>query len=430
MIGRAFLLTVVLALTLSACGESPSPEREVEAPAVEVIAARSGDLPLVAETHGDVRARNHVELRPEIAATVAAVLADTGDKVSRGQVLVQLRSDRLQEQLRQAEAELELARAVERQELARRAEVERRLERTRALARQNLVSDLDLDAVEAEFLAAAAAADRAAAEVTREAASAAERRADLGRATVRAPVDGRLGPRRAHVGQLVDPSTVLFELGAADSVTVDVPITEALLPQVEVGTPVDITTVDGGVVSGSITRLAPFLADRVFRSRAEVDLDAGSGLLPGASVAVTIRWGAAGSATLVPTAALWEDPATGALSVFVASGTEASADLEPTARAVVRRPVELLGEGAGLVALTPLEAGELVVVNGQHLLADAERVRVRLADWDTVLAVQAEPRESLLARFLERQREYAAAGAAAPPAVEQFLETGRSGEGP
>jgi hypothetical protein len=213
-------------------------------------------------------------------------------------------------------------------------------------------------------------------------------------------------------------------------VTVDVPITEALLPHVAVGTPVDITGADGQVVTGAIARLSPFLADRVFRSRAEVDLDGAAGLLPGASVAVRIRWGGAGSATLVPTAALWEDPTTGAASVFVVSGSEASTDPESASRAVVRRDVEVVGEGAGLVALAPLEAGELVVVNGQHLLVDAEQVRVRLADWDVVLAVQSEPRESLLSRFLERQREYAASGGAAPPPVEQFLETGRGTEVP
>lgn len=430
MISRAFLGSLAWTLIFAGCGKAPAASEEVSAPAVEVLAARSGDLPLAASTHGDVRARNLVELRPEITATVAAVLADTGDAVARGQVLVRLRSDRIEEQLRQAEAELELARAVERQELARRSEVERRLERTRALAQQNLVSDLDLDAIEAEFLAAAAAADRAAAEISREAATVDERRADLERATVRAPVSGRLGPRQVHIGQLVDPSTVLFELGAADAVTVDVPITETLLPHVQVGTPVDLTTIGGTAVTASITRISPFLADRVFRSRAEVDIDGGPGLLPGASVAVTIRWGAAGSATLVPTAALWEDPATGAPSIFVVSGTEASPDLEAAARAVIRRPVEVLGEGAGLVALAPLEAGELVVVNGQHLLVDAERARIRLGDWDTVLALQAEPRESLLSRFLERQRQYAASGGATPPPVEQFLAGGRAAEGP
>lgn len=425
---RAFSILLLLPLA-AGCGPRPVEEATLPAPAVEVVAARTGSLPLAATSHGVVRPRDLVQIRPEISAAVAAVLVDTGATVEAGQALVRLQGDRQREQVRQAEAGLMLAQANERQEIARRDELAARLARTRALAEQQLVSVLDLDALVAQHAGAVAAAQSAAAEVERELALVDERRAELDRATVRAPTAGRVGARRAEVGQLVDPSTVLFELGDPDRLLVEIPLTEDLLAQVRVGMPATVRAPGGQPVAATLARISPFLSSQSFRTTGEIDLEDAGGLQPGAFVTVEVQYGESESATLVPTAALWEDPNTGALAIFVVDGGAPATTLETNSRAVERRQIELLAEGQGLVAVSPLAEGELVVINGQHLLVDASDARVREAKWEQVIALQAEPRESMLRRFLERQRQVAASAGAQPPDVATFLAEGRQGGG-
>lgn len=423
----------LLVLSLAGCDAAPAAARAKAPPpppAVEVVAARTGSLPLVQRLSGVVRARNQVAIRAEVTAPVVEVLAQTGEQVERGQPLVRLQDDAFRDQLRQAEAAVRLEAAAARAARARVAELEAQLRRAEKLAADALVSALELDVLEAQLAGARAQAEQADARVEQARATVAERRAALERTVVRAPTSGRVGRRNAEVGMLADAGSVLFELGDLSRVIVDVPLTDAMLAHLRPGQPALLTPpgFDAAPVTATLARISPFLARESFSTTGEIDADNADGrLFPGMFVAVDVHYGESQEATLVPVGALWEDPDTGAWGVFVVTPDAAPPGDAPstTAYPVAHRPVEVLAVGRDTVGVSGVGPGEWVVTMGQHLLARGDGkagARVRQVAWERVLELQGRHREDVLREFLANQRRHARTRGAAPPSTDEFLE--------
>jgi HlyD family secretion protein len=416
---------------LLACGHQGGREDVAThaAPLVEAVQARIGALPIEETVSGLVRARNQVSIRPEIEGRVVEVLVRSGQEVEQGQPLVRLDAGEVRERLRQAEADVRLAEAAEAAARARVAELAALVARTRTLARDRLVAAQELEAREAQLDALRARADEAAARVELARATVEERRSALDKTVVRAPLAGRVGDRGAEVGMQVDPSTVLFLAGDLRTLLVEVNLTEAMLARgVEPGLPVVIETRGsaGAPVRAQLSRISPFLAEQSFTALGEIDVDNRDGRLqPGMFATVRILVGESREATLVPVAALWEDPASGRRGLFVVEETtgletpsEATTDSPEESRAVSFRQVEVLAEGRGAAGVTGIEGGAWVVTVGQNLLGGAERAaglsgemanaaRVRPVPWERVLALQDLQDEDLLEGFLDKQRKVA-----------------------
>jgi HlyD family secretion protein len=422
-----------LAVTGCSPSETERPEGAAPVPAVEAVRARSGALPLEERLNGVVKARNQVEIRPEISARVEEVAVRTGEAVRRGQPLVRLREDELREQLRQAEAAVRLEEASGRGAAARAAEVEAQVVRARELAAQALISRLQLDTLEAQLLGAQAASDEAAARVQQARATLMERRSALAKTVVRSPVDGRVGRRNVEPGMLVDPATLLFEVGDLDQLRVEIPLTSRMLAVIRAGQPVVIRAASPGEpLRARLSRISPFLAETSFSTTGEIDLDNPDGRLqPGMFVNVDVLYGESASATLVPAGAVWEDPRTGQAGVYVATlpaairepdGGEA-APLSAEAHPVAFRTVEVVAAGRDAVGVRGVAAGDWVVTVGQNLLhADASgSARVRPVSWERVLALQGLQKEDLLRGFLAEQQRVARERGATPPSVAEFV---------
>ena len=419
----------------------PAPEeRRGAVPAVEAVRARSGRLPLEERLNGVVKARNQVSIRAEVPAKVVGVLVRSGDAVRRGQTLVRLQDDQLREQLRQAEASVELERASARGARARVAEVEAQVVRARELAGQALISRLQLETLEAQLEGARAGAQQAEARVEQARATVEERRSYVRKTVVRAPVDGRVGRRNVEIGMLVDANTLLFEIGDLDRLLIEVPLTEGMLGHLKRGQSVRIRSQAlAEPLRARLSRISPFLARNSFTTTGEIDvLNPDGRLRPGMFVRVDVLYGESEESTLVPTSVLWEDPRTGARGVFVLAlpGTTvepaaaAGGELSREVYAAVFRPVEVLADGRDTVGVSGVGADEWVVTVGQNLLSgDAPTARVRPARWERVIELQGLQREDLLRGFLEKQRRMARTVGAEPPSVADFADAARPAAG-
>lgn len=435
---RKLAWPLILMLGLGCGPDEDAKEAEGPAPAVEAVPARRGTLPLEERLNGVVRADNQIAVRPEIEAPILEVLVRNGMAVEKGQPLVRLEGDALREQLRQAEADLQLALAAGQEARARVAEVEAQVSRTRVLAREELVSAMELETQEAQLAAAKASGAQATARVAQARAAVDERRSALGKTVVRAPVAGLLGQRNAEVGMLVGTDDVLFVLGDVGDLVVEVPLTEEMLGYIRTGQPVRISSPALGrnSVSATLTRISPFLEEASFSTTGEIDVANDQGRMrPGMFVTVDVLYGQSEQATLVPASALWEDPRTGVQGIFVADGqglaesASAGGEIPETPRKVELRPVEVLAEGRATVGVRGVRPGEWVVIVGQHLLArDGEKTaRVRPTSWERVLELQGLQREDLLRSFLDNQQEWARTRGAEPPTSEEFLGHGSPG---
>lgn len=427
-------------LLILACGGSDESERPAAiVPAVEAVQARSGALPLRERVSGTVRAENQVAIRAEIDAPIVEVYVRSGDTVERGEPLVRLDDRQLRDQLRQAQASVRISEAAAAESDARVAELQGQLSRTRRLAEQQLVSVADLEALEAQVGGARASAREAVARIEQARATEQERQSELARTLVRAPVSGRVGQRNAEVGMIARSDTILFQLGDPDDLVVEVPLTQEMLRHVRSGNPAIVSSpaLGGAPVEATLARVSPFLQAGSFSTTGEVDVENRDGrLTPGMFVTVDILHGESRQSILVPTSAIYEDPATGSLGVWIVESMGTSAppaemtkEVPEKSERVALRPVEVLAQSGGTAGISGVREGEWVVIVGQHLLAQQKEpvARVRPTSWERVVRLQERQRDDLIHGYLEKQQQYARASGAEPPSSSRYLAAAPAG---
>jgi RND family efflux transporter MFP subunit len=212
---RALLVTVTVPLTF-AChpgGDTIDPEAAA-AMRAEALAKRDVSLvtPEIREEHpmlelvGEVRSFDTVKISTEVAGKVDRVFVEVGDRVQKGQPLVEVDRETFSIFLDQASAQLAAA-------TANLALANKDLER-----KQDLVSDETIP--QAAFDQAKAAHDLAAAEVAAAEAARDLAQRNLDRSIVRAPAAGSITERMVVAGQWAEVGVPLLRLSVGDSVKV------------------------------------------------------------------------------------------------------------------------------------------------------------------------------------------------------------------
>ena len=410
---------IVGGLLVTACSEPEEEQRAEEGgviPAVEVVEARFGRLPLEERLSGIVRSQNQVDVVPRITAVVEEVKVQSGDEVQKGDLLVKLSDREYREQLRQAEANLRIANARLRQAEVDLQEQRRGAERQRQLFEKDLISDVELEQAEASLESALAGYDLAEAQVEQAEATVEERKENLSQTEIRSPVSGSVGNRNVEPGMQVTPGMSIFTVGDLNDAIVTVNLTEKMLSYITRGQTVQVTTdaMTSSYLEGTVSRISPFLGTGNFSTEAEIDLSNTSGLLiPGMFVTVDIFYGESEQATIIPISAIYRHPRTGITGVYVASTygketpvlvdeeTEQSSALSQPV-AVEFRPVQVIAKGRESAGVTGLQSGDWVVTVGQNLLIGGEgRARVRALSWERMMTLQRLQPSDLLKNVME-----------------------------
>jgi len=387
-------------------------------PVVEAIQAKSGSLPLTERLSGLVKAENQVELHPQISASVAELYVHNGEIVKAGDPLVRLRDTEFREQLKQAEANYQIALAQAKQAEAENKQIQAEFERSTTLSEKNLISATEYEAIQTRAISAEASAELARARVEQARAVVDQRKEELSHTIIRAPVDGTVGNRNAEIGMLVTPSTKLFTLGQLDSLRVEVVLSDRMLAYIKEDQRSEILSqaIHSGSLIAPVARISPFLHPVTHSTIAEIDLANPDGALkPGMFVAVDIFYGESEQTTLVPLSAVWENPATATTGVFVCrdslsnepglklAGPRRGALTNPLAFQFV--PVEVVAKGRMNAGVRGVEPGSWVVTIGQELLgADTARARVHPVNWEWIEDLQQLQREDLLEDVMRRQQ--------------------------
>ncbi len=288
-------------------------------PSVEAVQARYGSLPLIERLTGIVKAKNQVEIFPQISGVIVDVYVRDGDIVNKGDALIRLRDKEYQEQLNQAKANYQIASAQKKQEEAQLNQILLELKRTESLAEKGLSSEAELEDVKTRAISAEADLDLAKARMDQTQATIDEREENLSRTVIRAPVSGSIGNRNAEVGMQVSSNTRLFTLGQLNSLEIDVVLTDIMLNYIKKGQRSEILAdnLTGGKADAVLSRISPFLHPVTHSTDAEIDLKNPDGKLnPGMFVTVDIFYGESEQATIVPLSALYEDPESGLTGVY------------------------------------------------------------------------------------------------------------------
>lgn len=380
-------------------------------PAVEAVEAQFGSLPLEERLNGIVRAANQVDIYPEIAAPIERVFVQNGEQVRQGDVLVQLRDSEYQERLRQAEANLRISQAQEKQALAALGEVESEIKRIRVLAERDLTSDLELEQVEAQLESAEANYELAQARVEQAEASVEEQRDALNQTQIVAPVDGTVGQRNAEIGMQASSGTRLFTIGDLSQSKITINLTERMLSYINTGQTVRIFSenLSDTVLTAEISRISPFLGAGNFSTEAEIDLENPDQILmPGMFVTVDVLYGESEQATVIPLSAIYRNQQTGVTGVFMAPSFGIESELventdegeaslsNPTD--IEFTPVTVIARGRDAAGVTGIRSGQWVVTVGHNLLQrdNSGQARIRPTSWENIMELQDLRPEDLL----------------------------------
>jgi len=173
----------------------------------EQVSERSLDIEVTAT--GNLRPTNQVDVGSEVSGRIDRVLVDVNDRVARGQVMAQINTDVIEDQIRQAQANRDAARA---QVAQARATLDvdsaqlRRLQEVFRLSGGKVPSQTELEAAEANVARDRAAVNSASANVVAAQAQLSSAMTNRDRAVIRSPVSGVVLARQVEPGQTVAAS--------------------------------------------------------------------------------------------------------------------------------------------------------------------------------------------------------------------------------
>jgi RND family efflux transporter MFP subunit len=248
-----------------------------------------------------------VSVVPKTAGRLEEITVKLGDRVSRGQRIARIEDQEIREQVKQAEAAFEVAKATIRQREADLELARTNVERSRNLFQRQLLPQQTLDDAEAKFQSAQAALDLARAQNTQSQARLDELRINLENTIITSPVNGFVARRAADPGAFVSANAPIVDVVDIQRVRLVANIIEKDLKQIAVADMARVTVdaFPGESFMGRIARVSPVLDPSTRTAPIEVEIANDQyRLKPGMYARVGIITESHPNALVVPTNAL------------------------------------------------------------------------------------------------------------------------------
>ena len=282
----------------------------------------------------------------------------TGDHVEKGTVLAHIRLEDMENQVAQAQAQLNQA-------VAQHTQADQDFGRAKVLFATQSLTKPDYDQSQQRFNSTQAAMDNA---------KAALRQAELnlGDSDLKAPFSGFLLNRYIDLGTLVSPSSAAFTIADISSAKATFGVPDYALSRVRLGQQLSIALQDDVTpFVGRVTSISPSAdtKNRVFTIEVTV-VNRGARLKPGMIASLSLGGISHPSAASVPLSAIVPYPSEpGRFAVMVAQ--------ERAGRWTASlREVQLGATNESSIAVAGVQLGEKVVVVGAQLLKDGDPIEV------------------------------------------------------
>jgi len=346
-------------------GADAALKRATEAAAVPTVAVLSPSTSAPSEElvlPGTARAYTDAPIYARSNGYLKKWYVDIGTRVTQGQLLAEIDSPEVEQQLRQARADLETARAN--MEMARTT-----ADRWQTLLKREAVARQEADEKAADYTAKRAIVDSNAANV--------KRLEDMTSfQKIIAPFDGVITARNTDIGALVDAGASaqareLFRLGAIHKMRVFVSVPQTYAQAARPGTPTAVTLeeIPGKVFHGTLARTSNAV-DPVARTMlTEVEVDNPTGeILPGAYVVVRLGVGRDTRGLTIPANTL----------LFRSEGLRVAVVRNGRAELV---PVTIRRDfGRSVEVVSGLQPSDSVILDPADSLVSGTPVRVRQAE--------------------------------------------------
>jgi RND family efflux transporter MFP subunit len=282
----------------------------------------------------------------------------TGDYVTRGTVLAQIRPQDLKNQVDESGGQVDAA-------VAQHTQAEQDLNRAKRLYATESLTQPDYDQAQARFDSSLAAVNQA---------KAALRQAQLSLADsdLKAPLSGYILARNIDAGTLASPSSTAFTIADTSAVKATFGVPEDTLHLVHLGQPLTLQMQnDASQYAGRITSISPGADARSRVFTIEITLSNRRNILrPGMIASIELGGKREASQPSVPLSAIVPYPAeSGQFAVVVAQQESGQW------KAHLRRVTVGTSHGSS-VAVTGVQTGEKVAAIGAQLLKDGDSLSV------------------------------------------------------
>ncbi len=309
-----------------------------------------------------------VDVSPRVNGRIESIAVRLGDKVAKGQVIARMDDRDVKEQVKQAEASLELSRATARQrEFDMKASLTT-FERQKNLYDRQLQTKQTLEDAEARYNASNAQVDVAKAQVMQTQARLDELKVTLGNTIIQSPVDGFVGKRTLDPGAFAGANTPVVSVVDISSVRLIANLVEKdfrrVVPGVEAM--VEVDAFPGETFGGKVSRVSPVFDAATRTAGLEIEVpNPGYRLKPGMYARVRLTVDRRPNALTVPRNAVVDSE--GRRGVFlIDDGNVARFNVVRTG----------LQDGEKVEIIEGLNDGQRVITTGAIALRNGDRVQL------------------------------------------------------
>lgn len=342
--------------------------------AVEIAPVERGEIRDLRVFTGTLLPRARFVFAPKIAGRLLYLPFHIGDTIPSGAVVAKLDDEEYRQQVYQAAASLEVAKATVEQQATELALAQREMDRIKFLREKNIAAEADWDQAEARYKARAAQLRVAEAQMHEKEAALKAAEVRLSYATIISPPDSdggiwRVEERYVDVGAMLAANMPILSVVDLRCVIAVIHVIERDYPSLAVGLPVEMTTdaYPGQRFTGKVLRIAPVLRESSRQARVEIEIPNESLLLrPGMFIRATLEFARHPDARLIPRTAFVKRD--GKPGVFWIESTEKG---KAIARFYEVKPGILTQERVEILE-PPLEG--YVVTLGHHLLSNGSPV--------------------------------------------------------
>ena len=389
-VGVVALLGIVVAASFRG-------EKRGKGPKVYVEEATRRSIARLVKASGQIDPRVKVNISAHVIGRIERLFVEEGQRVEAGDPFLELEQAAFKAARDQAAAQVAMADSNRRQAQIRLQDQEIKLKRMRRLREEGIASEEQLEQAELARNSAELDLEEAREAVLQARASLEKAQDDLSKATIFAPLSGRVIELNAEEGEVVvsgtmnNPASVIGTIADLSEILAEVDVDETEIAYLELGQAavLDVDALSDREYTGRVVEIGSSGFQRpqqpdvtFFKVKVLLD-DPDPGLRPGMSVRVEINTAEKEDALTIPIQAVVDRP-----PLDVAEEEGAADDEEIPVVLVVleddtleQRPVETgLSDATHVEVVSGLEEGERVVTGPYRAIKDLEQgdsVRIR-----------------------------------------------------
>jgi len=288
--------------------QGPDTQNQAAPVAVEITAVKKARIQDYGNFSGTLFPKSQYMIAPKISGRLEKLMVNIGDRVTRNQLIAELDDEEYSQQVRQAEADLQVAQANLEESLSSLDVARRELERIEELHKKGISADSELDAAKGAFTSQESRYKVTQAQVSHREASLEAAKVRLSYTKIRATWEEGsptrvVGERFVYEGTMLTANAPILSILEIDPLLAVIHITDKDYFRIkkEQNAFVSSDAIPGKAVPGKIVRIAPLLQETSREARIEIEIPNADELFkPGMFINVQVEFATNDDATVVP----------------------------------------------------------------------------------------------------------------------------------